>query len=94
MQPLPAAAVHPFDTVEKPGSFPYNSAMQYKVIEISTVTDEEIERVLNEWTAKGYAFASIHFVMTEASRRPAMAFLFFTEQGTGHAAAPFEGPAE
>jgi hypothetical protein len=52
--------------------------MRYKVVEISTVTDDEIERVLNEWTARGYSFASIHFVMTEASRRPAMAFLFFT----------------
>jgi hypothetical protein len=34
---------------------------------------------VNEWTAKGFAFASIHFVTTQASRRPVMAFLFFTE---------------
>ncbi len=52
--------------------------MTYKVIELSTVTDEEIERAVNEWSAKGYAFASIHFVTTQASRRPVMAFLFFT----------------
>ncbi len=50
----------------------------YKVVEISTVTDEEIERVVNEWSAKGFAFSSIHFVSTQASRRPVMAFLFFT----------------
>ena len=55
--------------------------MHYKVIELSTVTDEEIERTLNEWTGKGYSFASIHFVTTQASRRPTMAFLFFTEGG-------------
>ena len=52
--------------------------MAYKVVEISTVTDDEIERVVNEWSAKGFAFASIHFVSTQASRRPVMAFLFFT----------------
>ena len=54
--------------------------MTYKVVETSTVTDEEIERLVNEWEAKGYAFASIHFVTTQASRRPVMAFLFFTGQ--------------
>lgn len=52
--------------------------MAYKVVELSTVTDEEIERVVNEWASKGYDFASIHFVTTQASRRPVMAFLFFT----------------
>ncbi len=55
----------------------YNSPMAYKVIETSTVTDEEIERLLNEWTAKGFTFESIHFVTSDASRRPKMAFLFF-----------------
>lgn len=53
--------------------------MPYKVVEISTVTDEEIERVLNEWTGKGYVFEGIHFVATDSSRRPKMAFLFFTD---------------
>jgi hypothetical protein len=52
--------------------------MVYKVIETSIVTDEEIERILNEWTGKGYAFESIQFVCSVSSRRPAMAFLFFT----------------
>ena len=28
--------------------------MPYKVVEMSMVTDEEIERTLNEWAAKGY----------------------------------------
>jgi hypothetical protein len=54
--------------------------MAYKVVETSTVTDEEIERILNEWTVKGYSFWSIHFVTSESSRRPAMAFLFFVDE--------------
>ncbi len=58
------------------------TAMTYKVVEISTVTDEAIERVVNEWSVKGYVFASIHFVTTQASRRPVMAFLFFTGEGS------------
>ncbi len=53
--------------------------MAYKVVETSTVTDEEIERIVNEWTGKGYAFDSIRFVTSESSRRPRMAFLFFTK---------------
>jgi hypothetical protein len=64
--------------VEKHGTILYNTAMSYKVVETSTVTDDEIERILNEWTARGYVFSSIHFVTTQASRRPGMAFLFFT----------------
>lgn len=51
---------------------------RYKVVECSTVTDEEIERLVNEWTGEGYLFDGMHFAMREASRRPAMAFLFFT----------------
>jgi hypothetical protein len=52
--------------------------MNYKVVEISSVTDEEIERTLNEWTAKGYVFESIQFVTSVSSKRPAMAFVLFT----------------
>jgi len=56
----------------------------YKVVETSTVTDEELERILNEWVAAGWSFDGFHFVMREASRRPAMAFVTFTrEQGEG-----------
>jgi len=65
--------------------------MAYKVVEISTVTDEEIERVLNEWTSRGWSFTSIQFVMTEASRRPAMAFVFFTGTDGGKAPGTGEG---
>jgi hypothetical protein len=51
--------------------------MRYKVVETSVVTDEEIERILNDWTAAGYVFESIQFVTSISSKRPTMAFLFF-----------------
>jgi len=55
--------------------------MSYKVVETSTVTDEEIENILNEWTGQGWVFSSIQFVNAESSRRPKMAFLFFVQSG-------------
>lgn len=54
--------------------------MKYKVVELSIVTDEEIEKALNEWTEKGFIFESIHFVVNDSSRRPRMAFLFFVDR--------------
>ena len=55
-------------------------AMQptYKVVELSTVTDDSIEEALNEWTAAGWVLEGIHFAMRESSKRPAMAFIVFT----------------
>ena len=50
----------------------------YKVVELSIVGEEEIEQTLNEWTAAGWTFESMHFAMREASKRPSMAFLAFT----------------
>lgn len=50
----------------------------YKVVELTHVTDEEIERTLNEWTADGWKFDSMQFAMRDSSKRPAMAFLTFT----------------
>jgi hypothetical protein len=60
----------------------------YKVVELSSVTDEEIEAVLNEWTGKGWAFDTIQFAVRESSKRPSMAFITFTrpddsENGAG-----------
>jgi len=52
--------------------------IQYKVVEIPVVTDEAIETALNEWTAQGWQFDSLQFVVREASKRPSMAFLLFT----------------
>lgn len=50
----------------------------YKVVEISTVTDECLEEALNEWTKQGYVLQGMHFAMRESSKRPAMAFLVFS----------------
>jgi hypothetical protein len=52
--------------------------MTYKIVEVGTVTDEELERVVNEWTAKGWTFDGFQFAMRESSKRPSMAFVVFT----------------
>ncbi|CAH2031945.1 DUF4177 domain-containing protein [Trichlorobacter ammonificans] len=54
--------------------------LQYKVVELSNVTEEAIEEALNEWTAKGWRFDGMQFAMRESSRRPAMAFLLFIRE--------------
>ena len=53
---------------------------RYKVVELGTVTDEEIEKALNEWAAEGWALDSMHFAMRESSKRPSMAFMSFTRE--------------
>lgn len=53
---------------------------EYKVVETSSVTDDELERIINEWVGKGWSFDSIHFVVRDASRRPSMGFLMFTKE--------------
>ena len=55
-------------------------SLRYKVVEISTVTDEEIEKVLNEWTAEGWSYDTMQFAMRDSSRRPSMAFVTFTRE--------------
>ena len=52
--------------------------VEYKIVELSLVTDEEIERVVNEWVGKGWIFEGMQFAMRDSSRRPSMAFLSFT----------------
>ncbi len=49
----------------------------FKVVEVSPVGEETLERALNEWTREGWSFQSIHFVSREGSHRPALAYLFF-----------------
>lgn len=53
---------------------------EYKVVEISTVAEDVLEEVLNEWTAKGWHFDGMQFAMRESSRRPSMAFVLFTRE--------------
>jgi len=53
------------------------SAATYKVVEVSPVGEEGLERALNEWTQEGWSVESVHFVTREGSHRPALAYLFF-----------------
>ncbi len=53
-------------------------ALRYKVVETSDVTDEELEKILNQWTAEGWTLDSIQFAMRDSSKRPAMAFVTVT----------------
>jgi hypothetical protein len=53
----------------------------YKVVEVSMVTDEALEEVLNEWTEKGWRFDGMQFAMRESSKRPSMAFVLFVREG-------------
>ena len=56
--------------------------VEYKVVELSVVTDESIEEVLNRWTGQGWCFDNVQFVVREASKRPAMAFVFFNREAS------------
>ena len=52
----------------------------FKFVEISLVTDEAIEEVVNEWVRKGWTLEGIRFAMRDSSRRPAMAFVSFIRE--------------
>ncbi len=56
--------------------------LQYKVVEISNVTEDTVEEALNDWTKQGWRFDSMQFAMRESSRRPSMAYLIFTREVT------------
>ena len=57
--------------------------MIYKVVEVSMVSEDSIEEVLNEWTAKGWRFDGMHFAMRESQKRPGMAFVIFIRDEAG-----------
>ena len=57
--------------------------LRYKVVETSDVTDVELEKILNEWTGKGWTLDTMQFAMRESSKRPAMAFVMFTRAEEG-----------
>ena len=54
------------------------SVTRWKIVETSSVTDENLESIVNEWTGQGWTFDGMHFAMRESSKRPAMAFVVFT----------------
>jgi len=52
----------------------------YKVVETSCVTDDKLERIINEWVSTGWILNGIQFAMRENSNRPAMAFIMFVRE--------------
>lgn len=54
--------------------------LQYKIQELSTVDEATLEQAVNRWVGQGWALDGVQFAMRESSKRPAMAFLFFTRQ--------------
>ena len=54
-------------------------SLEYKVVETQIVTSEELEAIVNRWVLEGWTLEVIQFAMSEASRRPAMAFVFFVK---------------
>ncbi len=64
--------------------------LHYKVVELSTVDEATLEQAVNGWVQQGWTVESVHFAMRESSKRPAMAFVFFTR---ARHAAPLDGAA-
>jgi hypothetical protein len=52
--------------------------LQYKVVELSTVDEGSLEQTVNAWVQQGWNLEGIQFAMRESSKRPSMAFVFFT----------------
>ena len=50
----------------------------YKVVETSSVSEDELERIINAAVSEGWTFDGMQFAMRESSKRPSMAFLLFT----------------
>ena len=58
--------------------------IEYKVVETATVIDETLEKIINEWSSQGWIYDGIQFAMSDASKRPAMAFILFTRAVPGN----------
>jgi len=61
--------------------------LHYKVVELSTVDEGSLEHAVNLWVRQGWTLETVQFAMRESSKRPAMAFVFFTRMGEGEAEA-------
>jgi hypothetical protein len=66
-------------SVGKPPPGP--DALHYKVVELSTVDEGSLEHTVNVWVRQGWTLENVQFAMRESSKRPAMAFVFFTRAG-------------
>ena len=64
-------------SVRKAGRY---GVLIYKVVEVNMVSEDMLEEVLNEWTAKGWRFDGMQFAMRESQKRPSMAFVIFTRE--------------
>ncbi len=60
---------------------PGPAVLQYKVVELSTVDEGSLEYAVNHWVQQGWSLENVQFAMRESSKRPAMAFVFFTRAG-------------
>jgi hypothetical protein len=60
---------------------PGPEALHYKVVELSTVDEGSLEHTVNLWVRQGWTLETVQFAMRESSKRPAMAFVFFTRVG-------------
>jgi hypothetical protein len=63
------------------------AAVTYKVVEVSPVGEETLERALNDGARDGWSVESVHFVTREGSHRPALAYLFLVRGGASPGAA-------
>src|ERR1700687_761621 len=53
--------------------------LEYKVVELSTVDELSLEQSINAAVARGWRLEGIQFAMRDSSKRPAMAFVLFTQ---------------
>ncbi len=53
---------------------------EYKFVELSVVTDAAPTETANEWVAQGWQLDRLHFVVSDRSRRPNMAFIAFVRE--------------
>jgi len=64
----------------------------YRVVETSVVSDEVLERLMNEGVQEGWLLDGIHFVTRDSSHRPSMAFITFIRERGSIAAQEVECP--
>lgn len=62
--------------------------LEYKVVESSLVSDEELTKIINDQVSAGWTYDGMQFAMRESSKRPAMAFVVFTRGGDAEPEAP------
>ena len=60
--------------------YPWTMSVRYKFVEVSAVTDESLERAVNDAVSQGWTFDAIHFVTRDNSPRPCMAFVSFVRE--------------